>query len=139
MGKLVLQGRAKLAVGCNSQTVDINGSTVVTAPGGVPAVSTGGLLALASNIGHYERDACVVIPEFGLQAGYQVTSHLRAHVGYTFLYWPDLYRPGSQIDLTVNSNLIPPSTGIGPQRPAPVLGKSDVWVQGLNVGFEFRY
>jgi hypothetical protein len=58
-----------------------------------------------------------VVPEVGVKVGYQVTPHLRAQVGYDFLYWSDVVRPGSQIDPLINTNLIPPATPGGPGRP----------------------
>jgi hypothetical protein len=140
-GRLALGLLAKMAVGVNDQSVDINGNTTVNEPGVGTATNLGGLLALSTNIGHYHRDRTVVVPEFGANLSYQVTCHLRARLGYTFLYWPEVFRPGEQIDTAVNSTFIPggltPPTGAA--RPAPVLGRQDLWVQGINMGFEFRF
>jgi Putative beta barrel porin-7 (BBP7) len=137
--RLALGFLAKVALGYNDQSVDILGSTVVTEPGMTPVVNPGGLLALESNIGHYHRDRFMAVPEFGVNASYQLTDHLRARIGYTFLYWPEVFRAADQIDFAVNPNLIPPAAATGPQRPAPLLHDTDLWVQGINLGFEFRY
>src|SRR5262249_22126476 len=84
-----------------------------------PVTNLGGLLALQSTIGRQSRDRGAVIPEFGVQVGYQLTRHLRAYAGYTLIYWGEVARAGDQIDLTVNPNLLPPATppGTGPFGP----------------------
>lgn len=126
----------KVALGGNCRTVTINGSTRVD--GFAP--ESGGLLALPSNIGRYRSSEFAVIPEMGITLGYQATDRLRLLVGYTFLYWTGVARPGEQIDLVVNTSQ-PPLGGAlaGASRPAFVLHDSDFWAQGLSVGVEFRY
>jgi hypothetical protein len=131
----------KVALGDTHQTVDINGGTTVVQPGGPALVKQGGLLALPSNIGSYSRDEFSVVPEVDFNVGYQLTNNLRVFVGYTFLYWSDVVRPGDVIDLNVNStrlptSLIPPS---GPLRPQFTFRDSDYWAQGVNFGVQVRY
>jgi hypothetical protein len=140
-GAWVLEWLAKLAVGPNASAVDVSGSTTVAVPGSPPQTSAGGLLALSSNSGHFHRSRVAVAPEVGVKLGYQITPQLRALVGYDFLYWTEVVRPGGQIDTTINPNLLPPPTSpvVGPNRPAPRLADTDVWVQGVSFGLEFRY
>jgi len=130
---------AKLAIGTTRQTVNISGSTTRDQP----AVETadGGILALpGANIGRFKRDRFSVVPELGATLGYQLTDHLRATVGYTFIYWSNVVRAGDQIDLDINPNLIPFSgqTG-GPARPDFTFVDSDYWVQGISFGGEYRW
>jgi hypothetical protein len=141
-GDWVLRGLADVAVGNNHQVVDVNGSTTVSVPGAPPPVTNvGGLLALPSNIGSRSRDRVAVIPQFGAQVGYQLTQHLRAYAGYTFIYWSDVVRAGDQVDLAVNPNLLPPATQpvSGPLRPAPRFENTSFWAQGIDLGFELRF
>jgi hypothetical protein len=132
-----------VGLGDNHETLKINGSTAITPPGSTPLVRPGGLLALPSNIGNYSHDEFAVVPELRIEAGYQVTSHLRAFAGYTFLYWSDVLRPGDQIDLTVNPSQVPSNlstvTAFGPARPAVSLRSTDFWAQGISFGLEIRY
>jgi hypothetical protein len=83
------------------------------------------------------------VPEGGVTLGYQVTSHLRVTLGYTFLYTSNVVRPGNLIDRGVNPSQVNALLGqgafAGPVRPAFPGGDSDFWVQGLNFGMEFRY
>jgi Putative beta barrel porin-7 (BBP7) len=140
-GPWALGWLAKVAVGPNLGVVDVSGATTVTVPGFAPQTSAGGLLALSSNSGHFDRNRVAVVPELGVKLSYQVTPRLRALVGYDFLYWTDVVRPGGQIDTAINPNLLPPPLLplVGPNRLAPRLSTSDVWVQGISFGLEFRY
>jgi hypothetical protein len=140
-GCWTLDGLAKLAVGPNLETIQINGSTTTTVPGEAPFSSSGGLLALTSNIGAYHNRQWAVIPEVGTRLNYQISSCVRAFVGYNFLYWPNLARAGNQIDLHANSNLVPPIVGPlnGPLNPAFAYHNSELWAQGITLGTEIRF
>lgn len=139
-GRWVLEGLAKLALGVNHGVLDVSGSRTVTVPGLAPETQSGGLLALSSNSGRFTRDRFGVVPEVGVKVGYQVTPHLRAYLGYSFLFWSDVIRAGNQIDLAVNPNLLPPATSGGPNRPAPRLGDAvDLSAHGFSFGLEFRF
>jgi hypothetical protein len=132
-----------LGVGVVSESVDVFGATRTTSPTGAVTAQPGGLLALRSNIGHYERDQFAVVPQGSVMLGYQVTSNLRAWVGYTFLYCSNVVRPGDQIDRVVNPTLLPSSSGlvppVPPNRPAFTFRDSDFWVQGITAGVELRF
>lgn len=132
---LDLKGR--FGLGTNHQQVRIHGDTSIN--GAAPV--EGGLLALSSNIGDYSRDRFSVLPEFGATLGYQVTPRLRATVGYTFMYWSNVVRPGDQIDLNVNQNLVPLAqvAAAGQARPEFRFRETDYWAQGVSFGGEFRW
>jgi hypothetical protein len=142
-GKFFVDVFGSIGLGDSHESIEINGTTVITPPGGPTTVAKGGLLALPSNIGEFSRDRFAVKPEVGINVGYQVTCHLRAFVGYTFLYLSDAVRPGDQIDLAVNPTQLPttrPTTGlVGPARPAVLFNDTDFWAQGVSAGLEFRY
>jgi hypothetical protein len=136
-GPWSLEMLGRLALGNVRQAVRIRGQTVISNSEFDDGTYEGGLLALQSNIGGYDRDKFAVVPELGLTLGYDFTPCLRATVGYTFLYWSRVVRPGQQIDLDVNPDLIPPpgfESPVGPLRPAFVFRDTDFWAQGLNVG-----
>jgi hypothetical protein len=131
--------KSKVALGDVHQTVNISGATVITDPATGVQRFAGGLLTQTTNIGNFSRDRFAWSPEVGVNVGYQLTDHCRAYVGYDFLYLSSVVRPGDQVDLTVNSNLLPPAMAGGPNRPAFNWRGSDYWAQGLNFGLEFRY
>jgi hypothetical protein len=141
LGDFTLEWQGKVALGSTHQSVLIEGATTTTVAGGTPVSSTGGLLALPTNIGLYTRDRFTIVPELALNLGYQLTPCLRGFIGYNFLWWSTVVRPGPQIDASVNPNVLPPAaaTQAGPARPAFRGVGSDLWVQGLTLGVEFTY
>jgi hypothetical protein len=129
----------RFAFGSNRREVAINGNTISTG-NGVTFSDVGGLLALPSNIGTYSDDQFVVLPEFAVNLGYQIAPSVRLLVGYTFLYWGDVARPGDQIDSRVNTDLLPPSLQTTAMAfPAFVLNDTNYWAQGLNFGIDWRW
>jgi len=133
--------RSGIALGVNHQTIDINGSTTITPPGGPATVYAGGLLTQPSNIGRYERDEFAVLPWVGVRLGCQVTTHLRTYVGYDFAYLSNVVRAGEQIDTRVNTTQIAPRTaGVsGPLLPAFTPNESGFTITGVRVGVEYRF
>jgi hypothetical protein len=138
-GNWVVEGAMKVALGVTNSEVDVNGSTTIAVPGFAPLTQPGGLLALSSNSGRYSKDRFSVVPEAGIKLGYDVTPHVRVAVGYDFLYWTDVMRPGGQIDTVVNPNLLAPATPGGPARPMRLDDTTDIWVQGVSFSLEFRF
>jgi hypothetical protein len=139
LGRWIFDVRSTVALGVTQQVVDIFGTTLSQAPGSPATLSTGGLLAQTSNIGRHVHDQFSVVPEVGINVGYQFTNHIRGFVGYNFLYWSSVARPGNQVDLGVNPNLIPPQVPGGPQRPAYATHGSDFWAQGIQFGLDIRW
>jgi hypothetical protein len=127
---------AKVALGGTRQISGINGSTATLVPGEPGLVRPGGFYAQPSNSGHTGNDEFSVVPEVALNVGFEVNCHLRARFGYTFIYWTEVFRPGDQIDQTVNFNQGP---GLLPNRPLNLERDHNFWAQGLNFGVEFHY
>lgn len=142
-GGLSIGAFANIGLGDTHNIVDINGSTNVTTPAGAVTHYNSGLLALSSNIGHYSQDKFSVVPDIGVNVGYNVTQRFRVFVGYELLYWTDVVRPGNQIDRTLNTSLVPTSTtfapGSAPALPRFAFNNSDFWAQGITFGVEFDY
>ncbi len=128
----------RIAAGNTRQRVRIDGSTVVNQT--APAVQ-GGLLALNSNIGTYERDEFSVLPELNMKLGYQLTDQLKATFGYTFLYWSNVVRPGDQIERIIDQDQVPNSNADTPTGVFPrfAFDNTDYWAQGLNFGLDYRW
>ncbi len=130
---------SKMAIGNTRHRVTIDGSTLIN---GTLQEPVGGLLAQSTNIGTYENDQLSVLPELGLRLSYKLAENLDFNIGYTFLYWSNIVRPGDQIDLDVNPNLIAggsviPELGT-PSRPRVLFEETDFWAQGLSFGLEYR-
>jgi hypothetical protein len=141
-GDAFIVADAKVAVGDNVETIKIIGSTAfapATAGNNLPA----GLLAATSNANKYTHSSFAVVPQVGLQAGYYMTSHVRAYVGYDFLYWTEVIRPGENIDRVINRADVPTSLLFGfpggPNRPVFLKKETDFWAQGVSFGLDFTY
>jgi Putative beta barrel porin-7 (BBP7) len=132
-GRLFANAVAKLALGATHESITIGGTALSTTPEGTISLAEGGIFTGASNIGRVTQDRFAVIPELGLTAGVQLTSHSRAFVGYNFLYWSDVVRPGSQVDTRVDFSSATPLVPVNPRTT------TDFWAQGINFGLEFRY
>jgi hypothetical protein len=133
---------AKLALGSTRSRVTVNGSTVVNVPGELPVTTSGGFLALPTNIGPtglYEQNNFTVIPELGVTVGYNLTCRLKATVGYSFLYWSKVARPGDQINTNLNPSQFAGQQLEGFGAPQFHFNTNDYWVQGINLGLEYRF
>ncbi|MGH7174080.1 MAG: BBP7 family outer membrane beta-barrel protein [Gemmataceae bacterium] len=144
-GRWSVDVRGQVALGDNVQILDINGSQRFVSPTGVVQNFSGGLLALPSNIGHFTNNAFSVVPQIGLNLGYQILPNLRAFVGYNFLYWSNVIRPGTSIDRVLdvtqipNFPLNPEPAPVAGQNPAPVFHVVGLWAQGISFGLQFLY
>lgn len=136
-----LSTRAKIAFGATRSEIGIDGQTIITSPGSPTIAHQGGLFALSSNIGTYERDEFTALFETGVDLGYRVTRDMSLQIGYSFLLWPGVYRSPDQIDTTINPALLPPplSPAPGPARPAATLRDSTFWAQGIRLGLTYRF
>jgi hypothetical protein len=138
-----LDFRGKLALGAISRVADINGLTTFLAGGGPPVIP-GGLFAQPTNSGHHTNTAFSVVPELGVRAGCQITSYLRAYLGYSVIYLAkNVAQPGNQIDRAVNVNQIPALGQLAPLtsdfRPAFTFLNTDFWAQGFSFGLEVNF
>jgi hypothetical protein len=133
-----LQWRGTVALGANFNSADIGGTTTGNFGAGVTTLP-GGLLALASNIGHFSQTRFSAAPELALKAGYQLAPQWQLTAGYDLLYWTDVQRAGGLIDTSINPNLIPPATPGGPSRPMPVFNAAPLLAQGFSFGARYHY
>jgi Putative beta barrel porin-7 (BBP7) len=139
----------KVALGSDHETVTVNGNSTVIggfSPTGNPLLTPGGIFTQATNIGHRTRDELTAVPEVQMLVGYNITSNIKAFVGYDFLYVSNVVRPGDQIDRVLNFTASPSINGsvsplplMGVARPASLFNSSDFWAQGVNVGIQFSF
>jgi hypothetical protein len=138
-GRWSLEVLTKLAIGNTHETVTIGGQTTITPPTGSSSTYNAGILASEWNSGTRYRDEFTVIPQLGLELGYQVNCHWRAYLGYDLLYWACVAKAAEQIDLNVDPRNIPPQQTGALHFPAFSGRQSSFWAQGLHLGAEFRF
>jgi hypothetical protein len=138
IGSKLALGRSHMVVNRTGTTRITNSMAAATPSGAYP----GGILIQPTNEGRLSRDEFALVPELTLQAGFDLSKHVRVNVGYQFLYWSEVARPGEQIDRAINPSQVAVFGGfglVGPARPAPIFSTSDFWAQGLNFGLEVQY
>src|SRR5579864_71810 len=150
-GPWELDGTVKLAYGYTSQVVTIFGQQNVVAALPPQPIGTfpGGLLALNSNIGTWPTSTFSIGPEVDLNIGYYITPRLKLFVGYSSLLWTGVLRPGDQIDTNIDATRIPnfngaqaggaPFVPTNAPNPAVPFRRTDLWVQGINFGLQFKW
>jgi hypothetical protein len=129
MGRWFLSAVGKFAIGATHEVITANGSTLVTPTNAAPVPLLGGNFVGSTNAGRYWGDRFAVAPEFQINLGYQLTPHIRALVGYNFLFLSSVARPGNQIDNVFD----------GVTRPAVPMSSSSFWAQGLTFSLQFNY
>jgi hypothetical protein len=146
-GPWFVESRATVAFGDVEQTAFINGGQTLYFPNGAVGKYQGGLLALpGANIGTWRHSQFGVLPEVGINLGYQITSHVRVFVGYDFLYLGNILQPGDTVPTTIDASRIPnfplagtPAPLAGNPRPAPIFHTSDFFAQGINFGVQVKW
>ncbi|HZZ79128.1 MAG TPA: BBP7 family outer membrane beta-barrel protein [Gemmataceae bacterium] len=137
-----LNGFVKVGVGATLERTDINGSTSLVSGNGA-VTANGGVLALPSNSGGFNRAVFGVLPEFGFDLGVNVTQNVRVKFGYSLLYWNHVVRPGSQYDTALNPGQINSSffynNTTGPASPAHRFNEEVFWINSFNLGMEIHY
>jgi hypothetical protein len=129
LGRISAEATGKIALGSNRQEVNISGVNLIN---GALDTTTAGFFALPGAIGRQTRSQFSVIPEVGVKIGMDVTCKLRATLGYDFLYWTNVVRPGDQINNRIEI--------VGAfNRTSAKFDKTDFWAQGASFGLEFRY
>ncbi|MCI0737824.1 MAG: BBP7 family outer membrane beta-barrel protein [Gemmataceae bacterium] len=137
-----LNAYGKIALGVNRANVLIEGQTAVTAPAAPVGSLTaqGGFLAQPTNSGRFSRDEFAIVPEVGVNVGYKVCENFRLGIGYTFVYFDNVLRPGEQMEGVAATRpplfLLGGQTGAG---PAFSFRETNFWAHGVNVRVEVSY
>ncbi|OAI47593.1 hypothetical protein AYO44_01570 [Planctomycetaceae bacterium SCGC AG-212-F19] len=139
-GPMSLELLAKVALGNNHERVSINGLTFQSGTGLVaPTLTAGGILTAPTNIGTTTHDEFSVIPQVGIKAGYNIRTHVRATVGYDFLYWSSVVRPGDEIDRVINPTQQFGGTLVGEPRPIPLFNRTGFVAHGVSFGLDLEF
>ncbi len=146
-GRWSLDPRATIAFGTVHQEIEINGGQMLTFADGTTTTTAGGLLTVqGANIGRFSQDKFAVVPEVGLNVGWQATERLKLFVGYNFLYLSDAVRGGEVVDTRLDAarvpNLLPPGSGtplVDVVRPQPQFSTNGYSIQGITFGLVYRW
>jgi hypothetical protein len=137
-----LQTTVKFGFGETHETLDISGSSVLP-PVSAGSTLPGGFYTASSNIGQTTQNRFGFVEETGVNLTYKMCDNVQLTLGYTFLFWNNVYRTGNQIDRNINPALNPafsPFTPAGgPAVPARLNAESSFWAQGVNVGLHIAF
>lgn len=134
VGRWFLSTTAKMAFGAVFTDTEANGKFRVNG-----VVMPYGFYSRPGENGSREETRFGVMPTTALTFGRQIGKHGRVFIGYNFLYMNNLVRGPDVIDPT------PPVTGSNPFQVNPAnpsrrdATTSDLWVQTLNLGLEWRF
>lgn len=137
-GPVTLEGLFKFAAGDMRERVTVAGSN--TAAG---VTTPGGFFAQGTNSGTQQHHHFTTLTEINTNLVYNVNSNWRLVGGYSFIYWGRVLLAGNQIDRQVNTTQLFGGQLIAntpaEARPAPKFQRTDFWVQGVNVGLDYRW
>ncbi len=138
-GPVSLELSGRVALGVSHEVLNVSGmfqATNYTAASGQQ-----GIFAQPSNSGERASNDFAVVPEFGAKIGYDVTPSVRVTLGYDFLYYSRVVRPGDQLDRNLPKGQIFQQGGssVSSTSPTALFNKTDFFAQGLSVGLAVRF
>lgn len=141
-GRWSLDLTTKIALGTTQEKAIIRGATTVYPASGPPTSAAGGILATTANIGEYYQSPFAVVPEVDVNLAFAITPRVTARIGYSFIFWSNVLRPGDQVNRVVSPNLVPSDASYGqpgPNQPQYQFQTTSYWAQGLNIGLDFHF
>lgn len=151
-GAFFVSATGKVAVGPNHETQKFTGSSAATIPGAPDRLATGGLLVVPpANFGRFTTSYMAVAPELGIKFGAQLSDLVRVSLGYNYFYLNTVVRPGSQVNQTVNTSIVPTSSTFGSSggvavppalflsQPRVFSRQDDFQAHGITMTVELRY
>jgi hypothetical protein len=139
-GNFTADFAAKCALGINYTATTVlgsnNASGAVAGTGGAAVGGNTQVFTNDANIGYRETGYFSVIPEFNANLAYQVTERIQVRIGYTFLAWVTVDRPGDQMVPT----LAPAASIVGTHTAPPFPALTNTYyLHGLNFGAVWKY
>ncbi len=82
-----------------------------------------------------------MVPDAQIKVGYAITPRLRATLGYDFLYYSSVLRPGDQINHSIpkGQTFQQGGTTVSTTSPARLYKTTDFFAHGISAGLEFRF
>jgi Putative beta barrel porin-7 (BBP7) len=135
----------RISIGATEQAATIGGVSVLndTANGGGTQTAAGGLLAVPSNSGRFARERFTYLPEGTATFSWKCFPWMGIQAGYNITYWPNVQRPGTEINPNVDPRQVPTSASFDPTvtstRPTFFFKESTFLMQDVSIGVVFSY
>jgi hypothetical protein len=130
---------ARIALGPSREVLNVSGA--FQAVNFYASSGAQGIFAQPSNSGSHSANVFAVAPEIEIKFGYDITPAVRLTVGYDFLYYSSVVRPGSQLNRYLPKGQVFEQGGtlVSQTSPYPLFNKSAFFAQGLSVGVALRF
>lgn len=128
-----------VAIGQVRNRVRLAGSTTSTVPGFANETIGGGLIVGPDMVGTGESQEFGVVPQARVNFGYFLTRNLQFNAGYNFLYFFDVVRPDSFLDVTRAGSGISRRVPAVPARTDLPTPDDGVWLHGASLGLTFTW
>ena len=140
-GRLSVDLAGRVAVGANHQTENVAGGFWATRLNSRSSAGREGIFAQPANEGRTSMDSFAVVPDAQIKIGYAITPRLRATLGYDFLYFSSVLRPGDQISHYVpkGQTFQQGGTNTSTTSPARYSETTDFFAHGFSLGLEYRF
>ncbi len=127
----------KVSLGANQSRVVIDGRTRTTIPSGSSSTFAGGVLAQTTNIGAFQQDDFMFLPEFDFTLKRQLNDCTRIHCGYSVMYWSSAVRASDTISRRVSQ--LPPEPISGTAEPRFSWRDSGFLAHGFQFGLDYKF
>jgi hypothetical protein len=129
----------RLALGPSQEALNVSGAFQAvnfTASSGAQ-----GVFAQPSNSGNHSSTVFAVVPEVEIKLAYDLTPAVRLTVGYDFIYYSSVVRPGLQINRNLPKGQVFEQGGssVSSSSPFPLFNKTGFSAQGLSLGVAMRF
>ena len=140
-GRLSVDLSGRVAFGVTSQMENVFGGFYSYFTTGPYVTGPEGVFAQPANSGRTRSDIFSVVPDAQLKIGYAITPRLRATLGYDFLYFSSVLRPGNQLSHYVPKGQTFQQGGknVSTTSPVRLSQASDFYAHGFTFGLDFRF
>jgi hypothetical protein len=134
---LTLTGR--VAIGPSHEVLNVSGAFQAvnfTASSGAQ-----GVFAQPANSGSRSSNTFAVVPEIEIKLGFDVTPAVRLTLGYDFIYYSSVVRPGDQLNrnLPKGQTFEQGGSSVSLTSPSPLFNRTGFFAQGLSAGVAVRF
>jgi len=134
----------RVSIGATTQLATIAGvSDLNPANGGAQKTTPDGILAVASNSGRHAREEFTALPEATAGLAWQCFPWMRIQAGYNITYWPNVQRPGTEVNPAVDVRQVPTSAAFSAtatsSSPSCFFKDSTFLMQDFSLGVVFSY
>ncbi len=138
-GPVSMSVTGRVAVGPSHEVLNVSGA--FQAVNFTASSGPQGIFAQPSNSGSRASNVLAVVPEVEIKFGLDVTPSVRLTLGYDFLFYSSVIRPGNQLnrDLPKGQVFEQGGTSVSLTSPSPLFNKTSFFAQGLSAGVTVRF